>query len=186
MITIQTIDIKPIMTIITRKNPFFIDFIFSQKNSTFRGQIQGAQYIHQSRFTGTGTTTQNGQVPFGNFHINVFQSPKDLIASHFKATGNILYYDMLLDVLSVEGNDTLNTFVKAVLQSELCYAEYIKDPTDANRKEFFVGEKGMGAAIAAYNALGANGQESLDQALKDIYNYYKGIYDEITSSSDNG
>ena len=44
----------------------------------------------------------------------------------------------------------------------------------------------MGAAIAAYNALGANGQESLDQALKDIYNYYKGIYDEITSSVDNG
>ena len=104
----------------------------------------------------------------------------------FAMFGNTLYYDMLLDTFSVEGNEALNTFVKAVLQSELCYAEYIKDTTDANRKEFFVGEKGMGAAISAYTALGADGQNNLDQALKDMYNYYKGIYDEITSSSDNG
>lgn len=105
----------------------------------------------------------------------------------FAMFGNTYYYDMLLDTFSVEGNDAHNTFVKAILQSELCYAEYIKDTTDASRIEFFAGEKGMGAAIAAYNALGADGQNNLDQALKDIYNFYKGIYDEIKSSeSDNG
>ena len=100
----------------------------------------------------------------------------------FAMFGNTLYYDMLLNVFSEENNEALNAFIKNLLQSELCYAEYIKDTTDANRIDFFVGEKGMGAAISAYNALGTEGQNNLNQALKDMYNHYKEIYDEIKSS----
>lgn len=109
--------------------------------------------------------------------------------------GNSLYYNMLLDAFTKDNSD-LKTFVTNLLQAEIFYGDYLQDPTNKGRVNIFVkgqdvtnesglvtGSVGLEAAISAYNALGTEGQNSLDQALKDMYDFYTNLRTEILNSS---
>ena len=103
---------------------------------------------------------------------NLTQTEQNL----FYMFGNVLYYNMLLDFYTKD-NEELADFVRAILQSEIAYGEYLKDPSDKGRVEFFTGENGMQNAISEYEEI--EDKENLDQALKDLYNYYLAKYEKI-------
>lgn len=91
-----------------------------------------------------------------------------------------LYSDMILDVFTKD-NSAISDFVKNLVQAEYMYAVYITDPSDANRISYF--RSAMNSVIASYGALGA-AEGTLDEALKEMYQFYLSAYNELPADSD--
>ena len=89
-----------------------------------------------------------------------------------------LYSDMLLDIFAPE-EGALKDFVKSLVQAEYMHAVYITDPTDANRISYF--RSAMESVVSAYNKLGT-AQDTLDEALKEMYQFYLEVYEGIDSN----
>ena len=92
----------------------------------------------------------------------------DVEKAVFQAFGVNIYYDMLLDYFTSTG--TKESLARAILQAEIGYVEYIKDTTDESRLKYF--NDTISSAKSEYKKLSDTEKDSLDQLLKDMYNYY--------------
>lgn len=89
-------------------------------------------------------------------------------------TRQSLYSDLILDAFT-KNNESIKDFVTALLHAEYGYAIYITDTTDSSRVSFFT--RAMDDLIAKYPS------GTIDEALKDMYDFYKAVYDEINTDN---
>ncbi len=104
-----------------------------------------------------------------------FRALTDSEQSTFHFFGINIYYDTSLRYFTADG--TSEDLVRAILQMEIGYVEYMRDTTDAGRLEYF--DKIMKDAMAEYNKLSPDQQDELDQLLKGIYNFYLEKYEQV-------
>ena len=113
-----------------------------------------------------------------NAILEGFRAVPDAEKSLFYLFGMNIYYDTLLDYfVSATASDSL---VRAILQAEIGYVEYIQNTEDEGRIEYF--KKLMNAATSEYNKV--SDKDSIDEMLRDFYDFYLGKYNEAFSTSD--
>ena len=106
--------------------------------------------------------------------IESFRALKNEEKSTFHFFGMDHYYNTLLNYFTLDG--TSEELVRAILQMEIGYVEYMKDTTDSGRLEYF--DKIMNTAMTEYGKLSTEQQEELNQLLTGIYNFYLEKYEE--------
>lgn len=92
----------------------------------------------------------------------------------FYMFGINVYYDTLLDFFTT--NDEAKENTRAILQLELGYIEYSKNPSEAGRVEYF--KNIVASAKTAYEKL----EGSMDSMLVEFYEYYMAKYNEAFPS----
>ena len=94
--------------------------------------------------------------------------------SIFYMFGMNVYYDALLNFFTSQSvNETL---ARAILQMEIGYVEYLADTTDESRREYF--KNIVENAKSQY----PKNDSSLNQLIKDFYNFYLAKYNEAFKS----
>ena len=86
-----------------------------------------------------------------------------------------IYYDTLLNYFTTCEGAATEDVAKAILQCEIGYTDYLKDPTDEGRLTYWASI--METANTAWSALSETDKAALNDLLVEFYEYYLGLFE---------
>ena len=111
--------------------------------------------------------------------LGAFRSLESYERNTLYLFGINIYYDTLLKYFTTGEGAASEALVRATLQAEIGYTDYIKDTTDTGRFDNL--KTIMTAAAAEWAKVTDAEKEELNELLVQFYEYYLGLYNQINA-----